>query len=326
VPANPIGSVQWRVPTATAAVSPQAVASPAQVRAILAQIAALRPDLTAFFGCLYYAALRPEEAVALRRGDLILPARGSGRGTIILGTTCPRTATAWTGNGRPYEPRGLKHRPDGAVRIIPVRAVLVRLLRQHIRESGTAPDGRLFSGIRGGPLSESLYGRVWHTARQAALGPALAATGLARRSYDLRHAALSLWLNATAAPAEVAARAGTSVTVLQNVYTHCIGGQHNAVSQRIEDALDAGSGRSQQPPPVTASGAPDRSHHPESVRICPSYVRAWPTPGRPPPSIPQQHPNAPSGGQNAFTQASRRIRQASPRSAAAPRPLVLAHA
>jgi integrase len=72
---------------------------------------------------------------------------------------------------------------------------------------GTAPDGRLFPGTRGGMLSESVYGRTWHAARYTALGPELAATALAR-PYDLRHAALSLWLNATGAPAEIAARAG----------------------------------------------------------------------------------------------------------------------
>jgi hypothetical protein len=29
-----------------------------------------------FFGCLYYAALRPAEAVALRVADCVLPAKG----------------------------------------------------------------------------------------------------------------------------------------------------------------------------------------------------------------------------------------------------------
>lgn len=164
-----------------------------------------------------------------------------GRGAMILTGACPRTAAAWTNNGRPHEPRGLKHRPDGTVRIVPIPPILVCLLRQHIRESGTTPDGRLFHGTRGGLLSESVYGRIWHAARQTALGPALAATPLARRPYDLRHAALSLWLNASGAPAEVAARAGTSVHVLENVYVHCIGGQADTISQRIEDALDAGS-------------------------------------------------------------------------------------
>jgi integrase len=82
---------------------------------------------------------------------------------------------------------------------------------------GDVRAGRLFRGARGGILSESVYGRAWHTARQAALGPVLTATSLARRPYDLRHAALSRWLNATAEPARVAARAGNSVCVLHDV-------------------------------------------------------------------------------------------------------------
>jgi len=206
LPANPVGKVQWRVPKAAAAVSPQAVASPAQVQAILAQAALMRADLVAFFACLYYGALRPEEAVALRQSHLTLPSHG--RGEMILTGACPRTAAAWTSNGRPHEPHGLKHRPTGTVRIVPIPPILVCLLRQHIREFGTALDGRLFLGTRGGLLSESVHGRVWHAARQAALGPALAATPLARRPYDLRHAAPSFWLNASGAPAEVAGPRG----------------------------------------------------------------------------------------------------------------------
>ena len=144
LPANPLGQVQWTAPRSATAVNPQTVASPVQVRAILAEVARLRPELTAFFGCLYYAALRPEEAVALRQANLILP----------------RTGSAWTSTGTPHEPRGLKHRPDGAVRAVPIPPVLAGLLRQHLRELGTAPDGRLFRGARGGILSESTYGRV----------------------------------------------------------------------------------------------------------------------------------------------------------------------
>jgi integrase len=76
-----------------------------------------------------------------------------------------------------------------AIRVIPIPPVLARMLRQHLRQFGTTPDGRLFRGTRGGMLSESVYGRARHTARHAALGPELAATPLARRPYDLRHAA-----------------------------------------------------------------------------------------------------------------------------------------
>jgi integrase len=174
LPANPVGQVRWTAPEAASAVNPQTVAGPGQVRAILREVARLRLELTAFFGCLYYAALPPEEAVALRRANLILPAHR--RGKLILTDACPRTGSVWTSTGTPHEPRSLKHRPDGTVRVVPVPPVLADLLRQHLREYGTAPDGRLFRGARGGMLSESVYGRVWHAAREIALGPELAAT------------------------------------------------------------------------------------------------------------------------------------------------------
>jgi hypothetical protein len=51
---------------------------------------------------------------------------------------------------------------------------------------------------------------------------------------------LSPWLNAVGAPTEVAARAGSSVHVLESFYAHCIDGLDELISQRIEDALDPG--------------------------------------------------------------------------------------
>jgi hypothetical protein len=185
------------------------------------------------------------------------------------------------------------------------RLVLVRMLRQHLHAFGTAPDGRLFPGTRGGMLSESVYGRAWHAARRAALGPDLAATALARRPYDLRHAALSLWLNATGAPAEVAARAGTSARVLHEVYLHCTGGQDDAVSQPIEDALDAGTSVTPSSPCGKASGYAHRRHHP---RPCPLSVRgAGPGPAhspRPPgPASPQHRAQAPAAASGSAAQA-----------------------
>ena len=144
------------------------------------------------------------------------------------------------------------------------------MLWYHLGDHGTTPDGRLFRGARGGMLSESVYGRVWHAARRAALGPDLAATALARRPYDLRHAALSLWLNASGTPAEVAARAGNSARVLQEVYLHCTDGQEDTVSQRIEDALDADASVASSSQCAKASGYRNCRHHP---RPCPLSVR-----------------------------------------------------
>ena len=60
--------------------------------------------------------------------------------------------------------------------------------------------------------------------------------------YDLRHAALSLWLASGAPPAEIAARAGHSVRVLLTIYAHCIPGCDQIASQHIEQALRPSNG------------------------------------------------------------------------------------
>ena len=56
---------------------------------------------------------------------------------------------------------------------------------------------------------------------------------LARRPYDLRHAAVSLWLNAGVPATQVAEWAGHSVNVLLRVYATCISGQDEAARLRI---------------------------------------------------------------------------------------------
>jgi integrase len=276
LPDNPLESIGWQVPQSSAALNPAVVASPAQVSALLDAVARNQPELTAFFGCLYYAALRPEEAVALCLADCDLPS--SGWGVLRLAAATPRTAAAWTSNGTSYEQRGLKHRPDGTIRMVPVPPVLVAMLRAHHAAYGAAPDGRLFRGTHGGPLSGSVYGRAWQAARTVALGPELAATGLARRPYDLRHAALSLWLNAGGDPAQIAARAGNSVAVLLTVYSHCIHGRDHLLNQQIDHILEPFPGPGPCPSVESqqyarpresseASGIPDRAN-PSKARDC----------------------------------------------------------
>jgi integrase len=56
------------------------------------------------------------------------------------------------------------------------------------------------------PRAVSRYGRIWHHARSAAAMP-----GAARlRPYDLRHAALSLWLASGARPPKSRPAPGTA--------------------------------------------------------------------------------------------------------------------
>jgi len=238
LPASPLTRVKWKAAEVAQAVDRRSVASPGQVALLLDAVRAQGPrgeHMEAFFGCLYYAALRPSEAVALREPDLVLPDSGWGR--IDLASSSPRAGTAWTDDGASRQERGLKHRPAGDTRSIPIPPVLVELLRNHIKRYGTAPGGRVFATARGGPLNDTGYGEVWDRARRAALTPAQQATPLARRPYDLRHAAVSLWLSSGVPATEVARRAGHGLAVLLRVYANCIDGQATAANQRITDAL-----------------------------------------------------------------------------------------
>ncbi len=237
---NPVDRIQWTTPAVAASLDRRVVVSPAQACGLLTAVRALSgrgQHLEAFFGCLYYAALRPSEAVMLREADLHLPVKGWGR--IDLAASASRAGKAWTDHGTARQERGLKHRADNETRAIPIPPDLVRLLRTHIKRYGTTGDGRIFQTARGGILQDSGYNQVWVQARENALTTAQHNSPLARRPYDLRHAAVSLWLNSGVPATEVARRAGHGVAVLLKIYAHCIDGQADAANQRITDGLAA---------------------------------------------------------------------------------------
>lgn len=241
---NPIDKVQWRAPAIAERVDRRVVASTAQVEQLLRAVRTVHRrggHLAAFFGCLYYAGMRPSEAASLRLDDCLLPRSGWGR--IVLVETAPHAGKDWTDDGEVRDSHGLKHRAHGESRRVPIPPELVRLLRDHVSKFGTAPDGRLFRAARGGHLPEAEYGRIWRAAREAVLTPTQVVSPLARRPYDLRHAAVTLWLNGGVPAPEVAARVGHGVDVLLRVYAGCIDGEEAVVNARIEEALRASRGR-----------------------------------------------------------------------------------
>lgn len=265
LPSNPIDHVQWTAPEVAQAIDRRVVANPVQVASLLEAVRSLgkRADrVVAFFGCIYYAGMRPSEAADLRRDDCVLSGRCRDCGAdfanalavgpsptcvhekidyqwgkVTLAETSPRAGSHWTDDGQPHERRGLKHRARKETRPVPIPPQLVQLLCEHVRAHGLAPDGRFFRGLHGGPLSESVYDRWWKLAREKALTPAQVASPLARRAYDLRHAAASLWLNAGVPPTEVARRLGHGVAVLLRVYANCIDGGEDGINDRIGNAL-----------------------------------------------------------------------------------------
>lgn len=248
---NPLRRVRWNRRAHMAVVDRGVVVNPDQARALISAVWERTPAVAAFFGCLYFAGLRPSEARNLRKSDCTLPEHGWGE--FVLTGSHQTAGSAWTDSGEPGEERSLKHRPREHSRRVPVHPELVALLRRHLDTFGAGVDGRLFvtrTGRAGvalappfaNPVSMNSIYRAWALARQDVLGPEQITSALGRRPYDLRHACVSTWLNAGVPPAQVAEWAGHSVSVLLQVYAKCVDGEDEIARRRIETALGDGAG------------------------------------------------------------------------------------
>lgn len=239
LPGNPVPALKWKPPRSTHTIDRRVVANPVQVRTLLDAVRGQPRSgrrLVAFFACLYYAALRPEEAVALAKHNLALPAEGWGE--LHLDTAEPYAGKEWTDSGENRDRRHLKQRARGEGRTVPCPPELTALLHKHITSFGTAPDGRLFTGERNhNELPKLTIVRAWKRAREDTFAPEVAASPLARTPYDLRHAAVSTWLNGGVPPTEVAEWAGHSVEILLKIYAKRLDGGQEQLRQRVQRAL-----------------------------------------------------------------------------------------
>ena len=237
---NPLKSVTWSRPRKLKTVDPRCVINSGQARRLLIAVAHTGPRgkrLIAFFGCMYYAALRPEEVSDLRRPNITrLPANDSEWGEFLLTNSQPRSGSNWTDDGSVRQRRELKHRAEKETRTVPIHPELVKLLRDHLAEYGTGSGDRVFTLATGKIVTDRAYLKVFHAARTAAFTEGEAASLIARRPYDLRHAAVSTWLNAGVTPAQVAEWAGHTVDVLLRVYAKCVAGQQDEAKRRILEA------------------------------------------------------------------------------------------
>jgi integrase len=240
VPGNPLKSITWTEPRKLRTVDPRCVINPEQARRLIGTAGNLNDRgkrLKAFYACLYYAALRPEEATALRKSNIVsLPEEDEEWGEFLLTDSQARSGSRWSDDGSIRPRRELKHRAEGETRTVPIHPELVKLLRGHLAEFGTGPGERIFNLPRGGVVTSTAYLVIFHKARESAFTEAEAASLVAQRPYDLRHAAVSTWLNATGDPAQVAEWAGHTVDVLLRVYARCIAGRQEAAKRRIFEA------------------------------------------------------------------------------------------
>jgi len=240
--ANPLDTADerdWKPPEVVHEVDRRRVPNPKQVGALLDAVRGVGktqgPRLVAVFGCMYYGMLRPSEAVNLRRDDCTLPE--SGWGLLEVAEVKSAAGRQWTDDGKVHETRGLKGRPVDTVRPVPIPPELVELLRAHLAEYGTGPDGRLFRTYKGGVYQPSTLWRVLDVARGKALTAAQVKTPLAHKPYDFRHAGVSWRLNSGVPAVYVAEWAGHSVEVLQRIYAHCLDGEDGHWFERMDAAL-----------------------------------------------------------------------------------------
>ncbi|MGW8570969.1 tyrosine-type recombinase/integrase [Streptomyces niveus] len=240
---NPLKRVDWQAPTTHDEIDFRFVPDPQLARALIAAVQAQGPrgeHLEAFFGCIYYTAMRPAEIAALKHTDCVLPNDEDEWGELFLAENHPEVASGWTDDGSSYDKRGLKRRARKTTRPVPAPPALVRLLKGHKKRYGVAPDGRLFRAARGGRVRSTEYCELWKEARQQALAPEDAKTPLTEVPYSLRHAGISLWIRAGVEPPEVARRAGHSLAVMYRVYAKILRGRQTHANQLITAALQAG--------------------------------------------------------------------------------------
>jgi integrase len=236
---NPIPALKWTAPKTVQAIDRRSVANPVQARTLLNAVREQPrsgPRLVAFFGCLYYAAMRPEEAASLAKHNLSLPPEGWGK--FHLDRAEPYAGKEWTDSGQNRDRRQLKQRARGETRTVPCPPELTALIWAHVELFGFGADGRVFTGERNGEeLPKLTIVRAWKRAREEAFIPEVAATPLARTPYDLRHAAVSTWLNGGVPSTDVAEWAGHSVEILHKIYAKCLDGGEELLRQRVEAAL-----------------------------------------------------------------------------------------
>ncbi|MEV8056378.1 site-specific integrase [Streptomyces antimycoticus] len=236
----PLGKVDWKAPETDDEIDFRFVPGPRLAKRLIAAAGEQGErgrHLRAFFGCLYYAAMRPAEITYLRESACKLPEEGWGE--LVLSGSTPRVGSFWTDSGESFNTRGLKRRARKATRTVPIPPVLVRMLREHVETYGTAEDGRLFRAHRGGHVLSKEYGEIWQAARLAVLPEEEAKTPLAERPYSARAAGVSLWLESGVSPTEVARRAGHSIAVLFRFYAKVIHRNQQRSNEQIERSLEA---------------------------------------------------------------------------------------
>lgn len=215
-------------------VDPDLVMDPGQVREMAEACGSISPRYRAYVLIQGRCGLRPGEAAELRRRDFNLdPAQP----TVTVGGTYITVNERFFAEGETR--RGpLKGRGRKATRTVPVPAEMVPELRRHLDEHvGKGRDAVVFTNTSGGRINSSNFIRdVWSKARQQVFEDD---SPLRRvRRHDLRHSAITVWLNA-GVPLKTAQRwsGHKTLSVLLDTYTGVMRNDDAVAVERFEAAL-----------------------------------------------------------------------------------------
>ncbi len=239
---NPIPGLKWKPPMVNSEIDKGSVPNPVQVRVLLDAVREVQGGarLVAFYACLYYAFMRPEEVAGLTDSNLHLPQEGWGELRFQIAE--PHAGKDWTDSGENRDRRQLKQRAVGTWRTAPCPPELTALLHWHIQTFGPGAGGRLFTGERNkNELPKGTINRVFRRARAIAFTPQVCATTLAATPYHFRHAGISLALAAGVPAADVAKWAGQSVEILYRIYAAWLAGNDQIWRNKIQEKLAGGA-------------------------------------------------------------------------------------
>ena len=191
---NPVDGV--KVPTSKRAREVQLV-TPASAEAIRAGLLAQGRLLDAtLVSALFYAGLRPQEARALRWGD--------------IGAQTIHVQRAAAGSK-------IKSTKTGKARTVDLLPALAADLAGWRQAQGSPPDDAfVFPNSRGGVWTDD----DWRNWSKRAYAPAAKTVGVTGPPYDLRHSFASLRIKAGWNASEVAAQIGNATEVTLNTYAH----------------------------------------------------------------------------------------------------------
>jgi integrase len=208
----------------------------------------------ALIGLLAYAGLRPQEALALRWGDVR-------ERTLSI-------EKAADGQG------GVKPTKTGQARTVRLLAPLARDLAELRLLRGRPDDDTLLF-----PNSQSSVwnDRAWQTWHRDAWQPACRTVGLqGARPYDLRHSFVSMLIHEGRSVVEVARQAGHSPTMTLDVYAHVIDEFDIAERVSAEDQIkQARRDVSESCPPGTDNG--EKGQETPASPTTPSACRGSPS-------------------------------------------------